>query len=59
MLRLGRAGFNRTFMELKYVCFCFVCHKLISFNRTFMELKCQLHKKNLSRTSVSIVPLWN
>ena len=34
------AGFNRTFMELKYKTKCVNKHLNNSFNRTFMELKC-------------------
>ena len=32
-------GFNRTFMELKYVIGLIVFRSILSFNRTFMELK--------------------
>ena len=31
--------FNRTFMELKYLCSKHVSMGQVSFNRTFMELK--------------------
>ena len=32
-------GFNRTFMELKFLCSLDVSKTISRFNRTFMELK--------------------
>ena len=41
MQQLG-SGFNRTFMELKYVRYGRTMNTNESFNRTFMELKLRL-----------------
>ena len=36
------AGFNRTFMELKFFTIVFQYKTISSFNRTFMELKYEI-----------------
>ena len=39
LLMIQVVSFNRTFMELKYLCSKHVTVWKVSFNRTFMELK--------------------
>ena len=52
--------FNRTFMELKFLCLWFTLDLIFSFNRTFMELKYGI-VIGIYRCvpQVLIVPLWN
>ena len=52
-------GINRTFMELKHICYTINGKISVSINRTFMELK-HIHQQSVDyHPNVLIEPLWN
>ena len=59
MYRSNFVGFNRTFMELKYIKINFIIFIGLGFNRTFMELKFGARMLTSDQREVLIVPLWN
>ena len=56
---ISESGFNRTFMELKFMRSCSSRLASFRFNRTFMELKSASSQDHTGRAGVLIVPLWN